>query len=290
MEATKLLHAGWQQVVREWVAKTRPELADKFVQFFDHAFKHITSPQQAYFGVHSNWISLCVGNIWLAAFSKTFSKSVWLLVDNSLPDSRFDFELAKSTKRYIPLYWLKVVPEKITEILQSQDIWNSYANACLKVFESPISQLNIPKNRINKVRVSDLAPSITEQLPEEVASSFSDEQIEFAEGGIQEVTVELRKRNPLLRKQAIARLGYRCQICGFSFEEFHGELGKDYIEVHHLRPLSDRESEAITGIEDVAVVCANCHRVLHRNGKKPIPIEDLREIVERKKRLTRLST
>jgi hypothetical protein len=280
MKATELLRAGWQQAVREWVYRVRPELADEFVQFFDLAFKPIAYREQALFGVHSSRISLCVGNIWLAAFSKR----IWLLVDEPLRDPRFDFELAKSTKRYIPLHWLIATPEAVTEILQSENIWTSYANACLKVLESPISRTNILKNQINKVRLSELETGLAGQLPEESTLSLQDTQTEFPEGGIQEVTLELRKRSPLLRKQAIARYGYRCQICGFSFEEFYGDLGKGYIEVHHLTPLSDREDEASTRLEDVAVVCANCHRILHRNGKNPIPIETLREMVKHKRK------
>lgn len=282
MEATRLLWIGWQQAIREWIYKEKPELADEFVRFFGLAFKPISYPEQAYFGVHSTCVSLCVGNIWLAAFDKR-SWSFWLLVDEQWSDSRFEFELAKSTKRYIPLYWLKVAPERLTEVLQSPGIWNSYASACLKVLESPVSRINIPKNRINKVRLSDLMVSTAEQLPEDSLFSSPYGQDEFAEGGIQEITVELRKRNPHLKKQAIARYGYRCQICGFSFEEFYGELGKGYVEIHHIIPLSEREAETTTRIEDVVVVCANCHRILHRNGKRPIPIEYLQEAVKRKK-------
>lgn len=281
MEATRLLRLGWQEAVREWVCQVRPELANEFVQFFGLAFKPIIDPEQARFGVHSTRISLCVGNIWLAAFASR----IWLLLDESSRDPRFEFELAKSTKRYTPLYWLKAAPERVTEILQSQNIWTSYANACRKVLESPISRTNIPKNQINKVRLSDLVNSAPVSLPEEPTLSLRDTETEFLEGGIQEVTLELRRRNQLLRRQATARYGYRCQICGFSFEEFYGELGKGYIEVHHLIPLSDRETEGSTGIEDVTVVCANCHRVLHRNGKNPIPLDHLREVVRQNRQI-----
>ncbi len=281
MKATELLRIGWQQAVREWFYPIRPELADDFVRFFESAFRPITYRERARFGVHSSCISLCVGNIWLAAFSKHFNQ-IWLLVDESLQDPRFDFELAKSTERYIPLHWLKAPPETVTGILSSQDIWASYDNACIKVLESPVSRIYIRKNQINKVSLSDLdIPA--QQLSEGPALSLEGAQTEFPEGGIQEVTLELRKRNPLLRRQAVAKYGYRCQVCGFSFEEFYGELGKGYIEVHHLIPLSDREGEASTRVEDVAVVCANCHRILHRKGKDPIPLETLREIVRNKR-------
>ncbi len=280
MEAKDLLRIGWQQAIKEWVRRVKPGLTDEFVQFFALAFKPITYRDQARFGVHSSCISLCIGNIWLAALYK----QIWLLVDESLQDSRFRFVLARSTERYIPLYWLIAEYEAITDILYSQEIWMSYTNACFKVLDSPISRINIQKNQINKVKLSELEMNTSAQFSEKVTLILEDTQNEFPEGAIQEVTLELRKRNHLLRKQAIARYGYRCQVCDFSFEEFYGELGKGYIEVHHLNPLSDRENEEITSIEDVAVVCANCHRILHRNGKNPIPLEHLREIVKQKRK------
>lgn len=106
----------------------------------------------------------------------------------------------------------------------------------------------------------------------------------FQEGGVQEITVELTRRNPQLRTRAIVELGYTCQACGFNFGDVYGELGLGYIEVHHKRPLSDRGRQHIATTKDVNVVCANCHRVLHRNGKKPISIEKLRKVVADQKR------
>jgi predicted HNH restriction endonuclease len=99
------------------------------------------------------------------------------------------------------------------------------------------------------------------------------------EGGIDEITHELKHRDTKLRNLAIIENnGYHCCICGFNFEDFYGEIGKDIIEVHHLIPISD--GERITTTKELAVVCPNCHRVLHHNGKKPIPIEDLKKKVE----------
>jgi hypothetical protein len=57
----------------------------------------------------------------------------------------------------------------------------------------------------------------------------------------------------------------RCRICSFDFEVTYGELGKDFAEVHHAVPLSERPEEGIaTSLNDLVVVCANCHRMLHR--------------------------
>ncbi len=54
-----------------------------------------------------------------------------------------------------------------------------------------------------------------------------------------------------------------CEICGFSFVKVYGELGKEFIEAHHAIPLSS-VGEGETRIEDIVLVCSNCHKMLHR--------------------------
>lgn len=102
----------------------------------------------------------------------------------------------------------------------------------------------------------------------------------FSEGGTQEIILELQKRDPKLKSLAIEKHGLSCQICGFNFEKTYGALGKGYIEMHHLVSLGTTKKERISTVDDVAVVCSNCHRVLHRNGKDPIPIEQLKAAVK----------
>jgi hypothetical protein len=57
----------------------------------------------------------------------------------------------------------------------------------------------------------------------------------------------------------------RCEICGLSFAEIYPKsLGEDFIEVHHKTPLSRIESVIRTTLDDLLLVCANCHRMIHR--------------------------
>jgi predicted HNH restriction endonuclease len=56
----------------------------------------------------------------------------------------------------------------------------------------------------------------------------------------------------------------RCDVCGFSFNAVYGEIGENYIEAHHLVPVSEMREGDETGIEDIALVCSNCHRMIHR--------------------------
>jgi len=73
--------------------------------------------------------------------------------------------------------------------------------------------------------------------------------------------------------------GTRCQACGLEFSEVYGQLGDGYIEAHHLRPLSTLEEGVPVGLDpatDLTVLCANCHRMIHRLDD-PSNLEELRK-------------
>lgn len=77
-------------------------------------------------------------------------------------------------------------------------------------------------------------------------------------------------RNPQLRRDAIATYGTTCQICSFNFGQKYGDRGQGYAEVHHCDPLSERSEKEWTTplktkLQDVSVLCANCHRMIHRS-------------------------
>ncbi len=75
------------------------------------------------------------------------------------------------------------------------------------------------------------------------------------------------ERNQRLANEAKKVHGSICQACGFNFESMYGELGKDYIEAHHLMPLSELPKDSPVKLDaqkDFAVLCANCHRMIHR--------------------------
>ena len=88
------------------------------------------------------------------------------------------------------------------------------------------------------------------------------------------------ERSPILRKRAIQIHGTTCMACAFNFYKFYGERGRDYIEVHHLIPLSTLEEEIeINPASDMAVVCSNCHRMIHRDRNNILSIDELRQII-----------
>lgn len=57
-----------------------------------------------------------------------------------------------------------------------------------------------------------------------------------------------------------------CEACGMSFSAVYGELGAGYIEAHHKVPVASLRDGDETALSDLAAVCANCHRVIHKSG------------------------
>jgi len=76
--------------------------------------------------------------------------------------------------------------------------------------------------------------------------------------------VQYKKLNGLLR----------CEVCGLSFVEIYPKsLGEDFIEVHHKTPLSQIENTVRTTLDDLLLVCANCHRMIHRTKDCELNLE-----------------
>ncbi|HHQ6565561.1 TPA: HNH endonuclease [Serratia fonticola] len=78
-----------------------------------------------------------------------------------------------------------------------------------------------------------------------------------------------RERNPAIvkaKKKAVLRATGKlcCEACGFDFKEVYGEIGDGFCEVHHLQPLSKADGVVKTELKDLAIVCSNCHRIIHR--------------------------
>jgi len=120
--------------------------------------------------------------------------------------------------------------------------------------------------------------------PEELPSKVQTAALEFAEGERSNRETIFFRRNPRLREEAINRHGLRCIACRLDFGERYGSTGAGYIEIHHLKPLSERKDAAagkpvMTSLDDVVPLCANCHRVIHRT-QQAISIAELRACLE----------
>lgn len=98
---------------------------------------------------------------------------------------------------------------------------------------------------------------------------------------------QLRERNPKLvnekKKRAMRQNGcLRCEACNFDFAQRYGKRGEWFIECHHTTPLRDYDSGQKTTLADLALICANCHRIIH--SRSPwLSMDELRALLDANK-------
>lgn len=131
------------------------------------------------------------------------------------------------------------------------------------------------------------------QRPDDVAKALDEEWRKFTktdgselfrasrhlvEGVRQEIYTTVYERNPKARAACLEAHGYSCAVCGFNFEDVFGEIGKEFIHVHHVKPLFETSGKYVVDpIHDLKPVCPNCHAMLHRlTDEGFMSMEDLR--------------
>lgn len=112
-----------------------------------------------------------------------------------------------------------------------------------------------------------------------------DENVIIQEGTKRLTEVAVYERSSTLRNYAIQHFTKNdrisCTCCTFNFGDFYGnDIGKGFIEIHHTKPIFKYEDDDITNtlenaVKNLTPVCSNCHRMIHRNWKKPIEIQVL---------------
>lgn len=135
-------------------------------------------------------------------------------------------------------------------------------------------------------RLQQTAVAIRDAIFNRPPQDDTDEQIaapgltEAPEGRLLTYQHHRRERNPRLaqerKRQALAKTGHlACEACGLNPVDRYGDRGSGAIEVHHTKPLHLLREGDRTRLEDLAILCANCHRVVH--ASKPwLAVEELR--------------
>jgi 5-methylcytosine-specific restriction protein A len=130
----------------------------------------------------------------------------------------------------------------------------------------------------------DAAVASIRALAEEGAADLSpvDDESEVIEGRLLFRHHRMRERDPEItrRKKAaiMERLGrLACEVCDFDFAAAYGQLGEGFIECHHRLPLATAGIRT-TQLDDLALVCPNCHRMLHRSHPT-LTVEALRKLI-----------
>ncbi|MDG1729986.1 MAG: HNH endonuclease [Algibacter sp.] len=112
-----------------------------------------------------------------------------------------------------------------------------------------------------------------EEIPSDLVANLK-------EGHKKMISVNVYERNPRARAECIKHWKALCNVCEFNFEKTYGEIGKGFVHVHHLIPISEiGKTYQVDPINDLRPVCPNCHAMLHKENP-PLEINVLRELIK----------
>jgi 5-methylcytosine-specific restriction enzyme A len=117
-----------------------------------------------------------------------------------------------------------------------------------------------------------------DSLPEEVIDTTS-----LYEGAVKRISVNAYERNVIARQRCLSIYGARCSICKIDLKDIYGEVGRDLIHIHHLKPLSKIGQEyKVDPALDLLPVCPNCHAIIHRR-EPPYTVKEVKKFLEKGK-------
>lgn len=119
--------------------------------------------------------------------------------------------------------------------------------------------------------------------PEALGTFQPDEMQEAEEGRLLSRLHITRERNRAIvaakKAACLKKAGcLACEVCGFDYRKRYGDRGEGYIECHHTRPVYTLRPGHRTKLEDLALICANCHRMVHVRSPW-LSLEQLRSVL-----------
>jgi 5-methylcytosine-specific restriction enzyme A len=135
-----------------------------------------------------------------------------------------------------------------------REVWNE--------FSARSGELHAIAVAIHQGHSSAAAKALTVATEDEDEEAFVEGRVLYRHHRARERSRDLVKRK---KAQALKKHGrLACEICGFDFAAMYGDLGDGFIECHHTRPVSELDTPAAVKLSDVALICSNCHRMVHR--------------------------
>ena len=188
---------------------------------------------------------------------------------NTLKSSRDEFDGHVPNARR---GWQKPLPDQNERILRA---WSGRSDE--EIWESV--------REFADLRVATVEARILHDLDAEIAPLGEHVMVGF-DGESKARVTTVRERDPALRDVALRLHGTSCQACGFDFETFYGEWGRGFAEVHHVELLSEAPAHGrvVDPRADLVVLCANCHRMVHREAGRVLSIADLRNLITQARR------
>ncbi|MDG4850835.1 HNH endonuclease, partial [Peribacillus frigoritolerans] len=225
---------------------------------------------------HNRWINFI--HSWINDYSININKfCVWVVNDNPEPITlnQFIYDSIEVERKIYQQQQNSTFSFRVGVILTRNEFLG------LDNYESILIEfLNQLKGIYQYTSLNAINDELAVAINKDIEVELSEENNIRLEGTVKHYFGKRYERDPINRKRAIEIHGLSCMGCGFNFEEVYGERGKDFIEVHHVKPVSTLKEKGVIDPEhDLIPVCSNCHRIIHRRRDNMLTVEKLKELV-----------
>lgn len=279
----------YNNIIDNWigVGKIYKPYSEKIKSIFEVAFENTTIPESAYFGYpkSKSSINLMFQRIYLIG---VFDKRIEIIVDSDI-SKEIKYEVRKigiSRTKELDLFWVSTGIENINDLIKNKKIWKHYKLATIKITNSStlIGQRNdwldgkyLLKDFYSKNYKLLENDFINSSFEKEIEKSINDERskrllrIEYAnkKPKVTESIIKTYIRNADIVAETLYRANGICEYCQKNAPFVKDIDKKGYLEVHHIKPLSENGDDTL---ENTIALCPNCHRHAHY-GKKTFDLK-----------------
>lgn len=173
----------------------------------------------------------------------------------------------------------------------------NYVDVRFDILLNPETKLIFQRKELNRLgKMHWDAQSSGTKIPEDVADRLENEWADFignnevtattiaepaaVEGLKTEIKTYVRGRSRQLREAALEKANGICCVCDIDYKELLNGKGIRVLQVHHRNQLAASDTPRVTKLSELAVVCANCHSLIHMNPREAIEIEKLKRIMK----------
>ena len=249
-------------------SSTRKTVCRELATFWQYAKRNF--PDKAFITLAERYVRMNVGMV--EVFVIHADESVLLVVDKTMAEP-------EAESRY------KSLPDALPMQIPVAKFDEAIPNLRPAVF-SVINKLGHTRKHPSAPigHSPALADLLAAEYPYDPGIDFPDEVgPEFREGDCRTIAVNAYERDPEARAACLRHYGTCvCQICGFDFATIYGSIGREFIHVHHLRPVAALGRNGGTVIhpdKDMLPVCPNCHAMLHTRRPDPLTPEELKKLM-----------
>ncbi|MCI2431172.1 HNH endonuclease [Candidatus Acetothermia bacterium] len=200
------------------------------------------------------------------------------VITGSFEDEHWDKAAALGITMYVEVELDTLLDPESDDILP-RELLKSDKRFSAMHWDSQRSGIQIPDEiatELEKVWADFTTTSRDTPSPEEVADTTG-----VYEGALRKISVNVYERSRKARRMCIKHYGEHCYVCGFDFFAKYGEIGKGFIHIHHLTPLSEvGEEYKVDPVKDLRPICPNCHAIIHRR-QPAYSIEEVRAFLRK---------